>query len=54
MAKTELVCRFCGKECLPDQNVGWLTFPNGESHPVHLDHPGVQEEYRKQTKGTNE
>ena len=47
--KEKTVCGFCGLECLPEEDVGWMTFPDGTKKPAHLAHPGAKEEHRKQT-----
>ena len=48
MSSEKLVCGFCGRECIPEQDVGFLEFPDGKSKAAHLSHPGVKDEYEKQ------
>jgi hypothetical protein len=50
MSKEVLICGFCLRECSPEQDVGYLKFPDGQKHPVHLFHEGVTVEYEKQMK----
>ena len=50
MSKETLICGFCLKECLPEQDVGYLRFPDGQKYPVHLSHEGATIEYEKQMK----
>lgn len=54
MTKQKLYCGFCGKQCTPNQDVGFITFPNNEQKPIHLTHSGVREEYNYQMKEQNE
>lgn len=50
MTKEKTICGFCGRECLPEEDVGWIAFPDGQKRPAHLSHVGVKEEHERQTK----
>jgi hypothetical protein len=50
MSSEKPVCGFCGRTCESDQDVGFLTFPDGQKKAAHLSHPGVKEEYERQQK----
>jgi hypothetical protein len=53
MSAEKLICGFCGRECTPEQDVGYLKFPDGKSRPAHLSHAGVKSEYESQQQKEN-
>jgi hypothetical protein len=48
MSKEKLSCGICGRNIEATEDAGFVKFPNGESKPCHLSHPGVREEWEKQ------
>ena len=50
MSQDKPICGFCGRECQPEEDVGFLKFPDGTQKAAHLTHTGVKEEYQKQGK----